>query len=129
MPNYIAKKSVWSVVTFWSVIACVLIIPIFTLLAKILNAKKYRIEFYDDKIITYKGFINISRKQVVFAGVTGVSVEKGLKGRIFNFGNVVIDAVGKWDIDTVGIKNPEGLEDYLNTKIAKIPTQNQFVHM
>ena len=129
MPNYIAKKSVWSVVTFWSVIACVLIIPIFTLLAKILNAKKYRIEFYDDKIITYKGFINISRKQVIFAGVTGVSVEKGLKGRIFNFGNVVIDAVGKWDIDTVGIKNPEGLEDYLNTKIAKIPTQNQFVHM
>lgn len=129
MPNYVAKKSAWSVVTFWGIIACVLIIPIFVLIAKILIAKKYRIEFYDDKIITYKGLINISKKQVIFAGVTGVSVEKGLKGRIFGFGNVVIDAVGKWDIDTVGIKNPEGLEDYLNTKIAKIPVQSQFIHI
>ncbi len=129
MPNYVAKKSAWSVVTFLGIIACVLIIPIFVLIAKILIAKKYRIEFYDDKIVTYKGLINISRKQVVFAGVTGVSVKKGLKGRIFGFGDVTIVAVVKWDIDTYGIKNPEGLEDYLNTKITKISTQNQFVHI
>lgn len=129
MPNYVAKKSAWSVVTFWGVVACVLILPIFVLIAKILIAKKYRIEFYDDKIITYKGLINVSRKQVVFAGVTGVIVEKSLTGRIFGFGDVKIDAVGKWDIDTKGIKNPEGLESYLNTKIVTIPTQAQFVHI
>ena len=129
MANYVAKKSAWSEVTFFGIIACILIIPIFILIGKIIIAKKYRIEFYDDKIITYQGVINVRKKQVAFGGVTGVSVNKGLKGRIFNFGDVEVDCVGEWDVDTYGVKDPDKLEEYLQTKIVNIANSNQFVHM
>ena len=129
MPNYVARKSCWSAVTFWRILACILIIPIFDLIYKIVEAKKYRAEFYDDKIIVYQGIVNVRKKQVVFMGVTGTDVRKGLKGQIFGFGDVNVDCVGKWDVDTKGIKNPEKLEAYLQTKIVKALPNNQFVHM
>ena len=129
MPNYVAKKSCWSVITFLGIIACILIIPIFVLIYKIVAAKKYRIEFYDDKIIIYKGIINKQKKQMTFMGITGTTVKKGLKGSIFGYGDVEVDCVGSWDIDTKGIKNPEKLDEYLQTKIVKAPAQNQYVQM
>ena len=129
MANFVAKKSCWSVVTFLRIIACILIIPIFVLIYRIIEAKKYRIEFYDDKVLVYEGLINVHKKQVVFMGVTGVSINKGLKAQIFGYGDVIVDCVGKWDVDTTGIKHPEKLEEYLQTKIVKAPASNQFVHM
>ncbi len=128
-PNYVAKKSVFSVLSFWRVVSCILIIPLFVLVFKIIAAKKYRIEFYDDKIVTYSGLINVQKKQIVFMGVTGTSISKSLMGQIFHYGNVAVDCVGKWDVDTGGIKNPEALENYLQTKIVKASINNQFVHM
>ena len=50
-PNYVAKKSICSALSFWSIVSCILIIPIFILALRIIAVKKYRIEFYDDKII------------------------------------------------------------------------------
>lgn len=128
-PNYIARKSAFSVLTFVRVISCVLIIPFFVLLYRIAAAKNYRIEFYDDRIVTYNGLINIRKKQVVFMGVTGVSTSKSLMGRIFSYGDVSVDCVGKWDVDTYGIKYPDALESYLQSKIVQAPQSNQFVHM
>ena len=128
-PNYVAKKSVWSAITFWGVVACILIIPIFILVFKIIAVKKFRIEFYDDKIITYKGLINTQKKQTVFFGVTSTSVNQNLWGHLFNYGDVTVDCVGKWDVDTTYIKNPSELESFLQTKIVKSQNTNQFVHM
>lgn len=128
-PNYVAKKSIASVLSFWSIISCILIIPIFFLVAKIIAAAKYRIEFYDDKIISYVGVINTKKKQSVFLGVAATSVEQSLFGHLFNYGNVVVDCVGKWDIDTNGIKNPSGLENYLQTKIVAAPQFNQYIQV
>ena len=128
-PNYVAKKSIASVLSFWGIVACILIIPIFVLVYKILVASKYRIEFYDDKIVTYQGLINISKKQSVVMGVTSTSVAQTLFGRMFNYGDVVVDCVGKWDVDTFGIKNPGALEAYLQTKIVQVPNNNQFIHV
>ena len=128
-PNYVARKSVCTVLSFWWIVGCVLIIPLIILIFRIIAVKQYRVEFYDDKIITYSGLINKSKKQVVFMGVTGTSVSKTLMGQIFNYGDVSVDCVGKWDVDTCGIKNPKGLEDYLQTKIVKISQNNQFIQM
>ena len=128
-PNYVAKKSIASVFSFWGIVSCVFIIPIFFLVAKIIAATNYRIEFYDDKIISYVGVINTKKKQSVFMGVTSTSIEQSLFGHMFNYGNVKVDCVGTWDIDTSGIKNPAGLEKYLQTKIVAAPRLTQFVQV
>ncbi len=47
----------------------------------------------------------------------GVHVNYSLLGRLFNYGNVFIDTVGRWDIDTSGIKCPEKLRAYLESLI------------
>ena len=128
-PNYVATKSVFSQLSFWKILSCILIIPIFILIFKIIAIKQYRIEFYDDKIIIYSGLINKSKKQSVFMGVTSSSVNQTLFGRIFNYGDVEVDCVGKWDVDTTYIKNPNELDEYLQTKIIQAPVANQFVHI
>lgn len=128
-PNYVAKKSAAAVLSFWGVVACLLVIPLFVLIFRIIAIKKYRIEFYDDKIITYKGLINTSKKQTVFMGVASTNIEQTLWGKMFNYGTVTVDCVGKWDIDTTYIKNPGALEEYLQTKIVQVPQGNQYIHV
>ena len=128
-PNYVAKKSACTVISFWWIIGSILIIPLIIMIFRIIAVKKYKIEFYDDKIVIYSGLINTNKKQVVFMGVTVTSVSKTLIGHIFNYGDVSVDCVGKWDVDTTGIKNPQALENYLQTKIVKVSQANQFVHM
>ena len=128
-PNYVAKKSVWGCVSFLSIIACVLVIPLFVLIFRILATKQFRLEFYNDKIIIKSGLLNKKKKQMVFMGVTSVSVEQSLFGRIFGYGNVIVDCVGTWDINsTTHIKNPEALEEYLQTRINR-KAGNPFVMM
>ena len=124
-PNYVAKKSVWGCVSFLSIIACVLVIPLFVLIFRILATKQFRLEFYNDKIIIKSGLLNKKKKQMVFMGVTSVSVEQSLFGRIFGYGDVIVDCVGTWDINsTTYIKNPEALEEYLQTRIVKAPAND-----
>ena len=128
-PNYVATKSVCSVLSFWGIVSCILIIPIFVLVYRIIAIKKYRIEFYDDKIVTYSGLINTNKKQCVFMGVTSTNLNQSLFGHMFNYGNVEVDCVGEWDVDTSYIKNPAELEAYLQTKIIHAQQTNQFIHV
>ncbi|MBR1983580.1 MAG: PH domain-containing protein [Clostridia bacterium] len=128
-PNFVATKSKCAVVNFGSILACILIIPIFILIFRIMAISKYKIEFYDDKIITYSGLINKKKRQTAFVGVTSVNVEQSLFGRMFNYGTIEVDCVGMWDIDTTYIKNPSELEIYLQTRIVKAPQTNMYVQM
>ena len=124
-PNYVVTKSVASVLSFWRILSCIFIIPIFVLVFRIMAVKRYRIEFYDDRIITYGGLLNTYKRQTVFMGVLSTSITQTLMGRIFNYGNVMVDCAGKWDIDTTYIKNPYGLEEYLQTRIIHASQVNQ----
>ena len=128
-PNYVAKKSAWEVINFWWIISCILILPILIIALRVITVKKYTLSFYDDKIIVESGWLNKNKRQVVFMGITGISVSQGLWGQICNYGDVQIDAVGKWDVDTTNIIDPKGLEAYLQTKTAKMNQVNQFVQM
>ena len=130
-PEFVAKKSAWEVITFLGILSCILIIPIFVLIYRIFAIKQFTLEFYKDKIIVKQGLLVKSKKQMVFMGVTSVSIERGLWGQIFNYGDVVVDCVGKWDISlTTHIKNPEALEAYLQTRIVQPTTGNSpFVMM
>lgn len=116
-PNYTARKSVCAALSFSRIALCILILPIFYLVYKIIETKQFKIEFYDNKIITYSGLINFRKKQSVFMGVTETNVEQTLFGQLFNYGSVNVDCVGKWDIDTTYIKDPYKLEKYLQSKV------------
>ena len=113
------KKSAWKEIDFVSILLCLLIIPIIVLVVKIMAVKKERILFYEDKIVVEKGLISKSRKQFAFAGVFSVNVYQSLLGRICDYGTVSIDFVGKNDINTEYIKEPEKLAKFLETRIVK----------
>ncbi len=112
-PNYVAKKSILPAFTFWRIILFFLIVPLIVLIYDIIARKKEVIEFYDDKIVYKKGVFNKSETTAAFMGVYAVNVYQSFFGRIFNYGNVKVDAVGRWDINFNGIKNPKGLKAYL----------------
>lgn len=117
-PNYVAKKSVVPVLSFWLILFCWLIIPLIIQIVRILTVKAYSIEIYDEKIVTKSGLLNKSENQSVFAGVYSVSISQSLFGRIFGYGDIRVDCPGRWDIDTIGIKNPKDLKKFLETKIT-----------
>lgn len=112
-PNYVARKSILPAFTFWRIILFFLIVPLIVLIYDIIARKKEVIEFYDDKIVYKKGVFNKSETTAAFMGIYAVNVHQSIFGRIFNYGNVKVDAVGRWDINSNGIKNPKGLKAYL----------------
>lgn len=128
-PIYVAKKSAWKAVTPFRILFCWLIIPLFAMIAQIISLKNENIEFYEDSIITKKGIVSKDESRFAFSGVIGVSVKQGVGGRIFNYGDVKVDIVGRnWDIDTKGIHNPQALKQFLETRIQPTAVQNILVN-
>ena len=117
-PNYVAKKSVIAALSFWLIVFFWLVIPLIIQIARILSAKCYLIEFYDNKIVVKSGVLSKQENQSVFGGVYSVSVSQSLMGRVFNYGNIQVDCPGRWDIDTAGIKDPSALKKYLENYIT-----------
>ena len=119
-PNYVAKKSAWTAVSIWTILLCWLIVPIIIMIFKIIALKAETIEFYDQKVVQRSGILAKQERQSLLTNITSVSVNQSLLGRIFNYGNVQVDLIGKWDINTDGVSNPhilkEFLEDYLSNK-------------
>lgn len=119
-PNYIAKKSAWSAVTFFRVIFFWLIIPFIKMIVDIVKAKNYSIEFYDDYVVQKSGVLSKKEKRSAMVGIIGVSISKTFAQRLTNRGDIYFDVVGKWDISTYDIVNPDGLKAYLETLIEKV---------
>ena len=117
-PNYIAKKSIVSVLSFWLILFSWLVIPLIIQIARIVKAMCYTIEFYDSKIIVKSGFLNKQERQIAFAGVHSVSISQTLGGRIFKYGNISVDCPGKWDIDSTCIKKPKELKKFLEGQLT-----------
>ena len=117
-PNYTARKSAVPALSFWLILFFWLVIPLIIQIVRIVAARAYVIEFYDERIVVKSGILNKKERQSVFSGVFMVSVEQSLGGQMFGYGNVVVDCPGKWDIDTCGIKDPRGLKEYLERYIT-----------
>ncbi len=126
-PNYVATCSAWSAVTFWRIIGSILIIPLIIMIVDIVKQKNKIIEFYDDYIIQKSGIFSKSEKQSAFTGVVGVSVQQSWGERMLNYGDVQVDVFGKWDIDTKGISNPNGLKRYLEGHFVKKGQMNNIM--
>ena len=117
-PNYVAKKSMLSELSIWCVLFFWLVIPLIIQIARFLMVANYAVEFYDDKIVVKSGVLNKQERQSVFAGVYSVVISQSLFGRMLDYGDISVDCPGKWDVDTYGIKNSQGLKQYLEAKIT-----------
>ena len=127
VPNYIAKKSAWSAVTLLRVLLFWLIVPLVIMIADIIIKKHEVIEFYDDYVVKKSGVLSKKEKRSALVGVVGVSVSQTIKGRICNYGDVYIDVVGKWDVNTTNITNPNGLKEYLEPLLSKASNMQSMI--
>ena len=114
-PNFVAKKSAYSVIRLWKII---LILPIFFMIPQIIKAKSEKVEFYDDYIVEKKGVFRKVSQTYVNPGIVTVSTEQSFCGRLVNFGNVKMSVIGKpLNVDLTYIKRPKKLKAYLDTKL------------
>ena len=118
-PDYVATKTALRAITFWRIVFCWLIIPAIIMVVDIIKLKNDRIEFYEDHIVVKSGVLSKKERKSAFMGVMSVSVNQSLFGRIFGYGDVSVDVTGKWDVDTRGVKDPQGLVRYLEKRIVK----------
>jgi len=117
-PNYVCKKSVLATISIWRILFFWLIIPLIVQIVKCVNAASQVIEFYNDKVVIKSGVLNKNEKQCIFLGVRSVSIHQTLMGRLFNYGDVNVDCVGKWDVDTTNIKRPKEFKAYLESRLS-----------
>ena len=154
-PEYVAKRSAWSIIRFWRIlvfwiavpVACYfavdllelelnpLIIPIawevlmlVIFICRLIKIKSHRVEFYRNKVVEKWGVFDIEKKSNVFTAVLAVKIDQKFWGRVFGYGEVKVDMVGPWDVDLTRIKKPKKLQDYLESRIAHVKGMHQFMH-
>ena len=126
-PNYVMRKSAWSVVRPWHILLGFLIVPLIIMIIEIINIKDETISFYNNKVVLKSGIFRRDEKVTVLTRVLSVTVKQSFLGRIFNYGNITVDVMGQWDIDMRGIKNPRKAKEYLETIAANGMGMQQFL--
>lgn len=117
-PLYIAKKSKLCSFSLLRILFCWLIIPIILIIIDILKTNVEKVEFFDKKVTERTGLISKNEKETTFKGVVSVNVQQSFWGRIFNFGEVYVDLVGKNNLRLEKIAKPYELKKFLETKIV-----------
>ena len=77
-------------------------------------------------IATYYTGISDERDHIWLGGypgsirdVVGVRIDQSFGGKIFNYGDVIIDVIGHWDVDTTALKEPNELKRYIESLMNK----------
>ena len=126
-PNFVMRKSAWSVVRPWHILLGFLIIPLIIMIVKIINIKDETISFYDNKVVERSGIFSKYEHTNILTTVLSVTVYQSFFGRIFNYGNISIDVMGQWDIDMRGIKNPMKAKAFLEQYAANGLGMSSFI--
>ena len=92
-----------------------------------IQSKSYSLHFYPNRVVVKSGILNKTERQSAMFNVLAVRVEQSLAGTLFNYGDVYVDMVGRWDVNTEAIKDPKGLQNYLNALLAAQPPVQQFI--
>lgn len=127
-PNYVAQKSIVKAFTPLCVLFFWLIIPTLIIVFRIIAIKSESFEFYDDHVIHKCGIFNKCEERKPFFRVNGVSFKQSLIGSIFNYGDLSVDATGKWDFALTGIKDPRALKEFLETRGAREEDFQNIIH-
>lgn len=116
-PLYVAKKSKLCSFSILRILFCWLIVPIILIIIDILKTNVEKVEFFDKKVTERNGLISKNEKETTFKGVVSVNVQQSFWGRLFNFGDVYVDLVGKNNLHLEKIAKPYELKKFLETKI------------
>lgn len=93
-------------------------IMVFVLIMIIASGRSYRIMVYTNKIVVKWGLISKQERQSVMTPILGVSVSQSVNGRMYNYGAVHIDKVGKgWDVNMECVTKPHKFKEFLETLI------------
>ena len=117
--NYVAKKAVITSITLLRVIFFWLIIPLIIMIVSAIQKANHKYEFYDKCIIERYGILSKNERKMAFSGIVAISVKCSLFGRIFGYGDVYIDVVGKNNLILDGVKKPFKLKEYIETKLIE----------
>ena len=117
--NYVLTKSAWKAFTIWRILFIWTVIPIIVILVHIFILKRDRTYFYDDRIISKSGVLSKHVKETSFIGVSAICVDQTLWGRMFGFGDLHVDVVGKWKVTIKGVKHPMEARDFLTRYVVR----------
>lgn len=128
---YVARKSALQAFTGWTVLLTILlfwlIVPIVVLVFKIITVKHEYLEFHQNKVIVHKGWLSRHEKEIALVGINAINVDQTFFGRIFKYGNINIDVIGKHDIVFDHIKKPYELKKFLENQIDRASNTTQGV--
>lgn len=98
----------------WVGVALLLIINAIVIACAVIYARNYELRFYGNKVVEKYGIFSTHEKSSVLTPILGVSISQSFWGKIFNYGSIDIDVVGKkWDITTTHIKAPYEFKEFL----------------
>lgn len=89
------------------------LIPLISIIVQIIILRSQYVEFYDSFVIKKRGVFNKTEEKCMFPKVMSCHVYRSFWGRVFNFGNIQVDVIGKWDVDLTNIKRPLFVRKYL----------------
>ena len=119
--------------TFFTVLAiaggAIAVGCILTLVLTFVEATKSRIEFYDDKIIEKGGLFSTHESQSAMTPIIGVSIYQSFGGKIFGYGNLLIDKIGNWDVHSTYIKKPYEVKRFLEGLINQTDLSQIGLHI
>lgn len=88
-------------------------VPVVFIVVDVIILRCQYVEFYDSFVIKKRGVFNKTEEKCMFPKILSCHVHRSFWGRIFNFGNIQIDVIGKWDVDLTFIKRPLYVRKYL----------------
>ena len=83
------------------------------IIVDVIKLRSQYVEFYDSFVIKKRGVFNKTEERCMFPKVMSCHVYRSFWGRVFNYGDIKVDAIGKWDVDLIGIKRPLFVRKYL----------------
>lgn len=117
--NYVLTKSAWKAFTIWRILFIWTIIPIIVIIVHIFVLKRDRTYFYNDRVISRSGVFSKHVKETSFIGVSAICVDQSLWGRMFGFGDLHVDVVGKWKVTIKGVKRPMEAREFLTNYVVR----------
>ena len=79
----------------------------------VIYTRSVYVKFYDGHVVKHKGVFNKHIEKCMLPKIISCNVYCPFWGRIFKFGDVKIDTIGKWDIDLIGYKYPNRIRKRL----------------
>ena len=112
-PHIVARKSILPAFKLWRVLLFWLIVPLIMIIVDVVKLRSQYVEFYDSFVIKKRGVFNKTEERCMFPKILSCNVYRSFWGRVFRYGDIKIDAIGKWDVDLTGIKRPVLVRKYL----------------